>query len=131
LRVELRATGGIGKFSDALVVLGTQALREPGALYLVPEWGFMMPLAFLAGRAIDLAPTVDAPEVRRRLCSGRRVVSLHWAGVDLQDRIDALRAQLGGAVLAGQWPYRQRDGTLAFVVAVYAPTAEAGWCPPS
>jgi hypothetical protein len=118
-REALRATGGVGSFSDAIVRLADDSLAEErGSFYFFPEWGFSSPFGFLTAGRIGYAESAGYARARTLLCNGTDVKVALFGG-DNAERFGRWTREL-------DWDqpevvdYRQRDGVIAFQLARFA-----------
>jgi hypothetical protein len=124
---ELRRTGGVANFSDAINRLGNDLYEgDHNRLLVLPDWGLYMPTAFLTRASMEMASTEDFDLARRRLCEGKDVSVALLTGDraerfrQWQDRLDWTGPQIKG--------YRQRDGKLIFELATFSGDDAGGRC---
>jgi|tagenome__1003787_1003787.scaffolds.fasta_scaffold20963205_2 hypothetical protein len=103
---ELKLTGGVGWFSDAITRFGEEAHVDRGtADYVLPDWGLFFPFVMLTRGEVGVATAFSVQSARHALCSGRSIVV-------------AVTAQATAAPATA-------------VSRVSAWTDELGWTPPS
>ncbi len=127
----LRRTGGVGLYSDAINTFAADLLRErPRDVVFLPDWGLLMPAAFLTGGKVELVSLVEDYAAARHFLCGGRDVSVALVTGDRAARLDAWQRELGGVAPSSR-EYRQRDGAVVFVLGSfsardYAPRCGAG-----
>jgi len=113
---DLRATGGVGLASDAIVRFAEQSRRSARqAYFFFPDWGVFMPFAMITEGRVGHETAFEPAAARRMLCGGRDAVLalVHRDG----------DARLAGWVRSVDWgepateAFRQRDGTIVLDVA--------------
>jgi hypothetical protein len=123
-REALRATGGVGNFSDAIVRLANDSLAEERrSFYFFPEWGFSSPFGFLTAGRVDYSESAGYARARSVLCKGTDVKVALFGG-DNAERFGRWTRELDWdrpQIVA----YRQRDGVVAFELARFTAAAPA------
>ena len=125
---ELRRTGGVGNFSDAISQLGVDLFEgDHNRLLVLPDWGLYMPTAFLTRATMEIVAHEDFEKAKARLCEGKDVVLALIEG-DRAKRFEQWQTQL-------DWTrpqvrvYRQRDTTVLFEVATFSGKDAGERCP--
>ena len=124
---RLAETRGVGLYSDAINRLAADLdanTRKPFVYF--PDWGLLMPVAFLTGGRVGMDSLEDYAAARRRLCAGRDVAVAIITG-DRTARIAAWQASLAWDAPAIA-PYQQADGTTVFVVATFRGNRQGTGC---
>lgn len=106
----LEATGGVGKTTDALSRLATDARDRPDTLYVFPDWGFFMSFNLLTENRVPYV--LDADHIADARGERTNVEIVFWAPSDEKKYRDALTA--AGAKTVESRAYYRRDGMLAF-----------------
>jgi hypothetical protein len=115
---QLRATHGVGLYSDAINHLADDLLKSGQKdLVFVPDWGLFMPVAFLTGGHVALVTDAIYELARSALCQNRTVAVALING-DREARYAEWRNELGVAPDAIS-DYRQFDGKVVFQLATF------------
>ncbi|WP_144409490.1 glycosyltransferase family 39 protein [Martelella endophytica] len=111
--LKLEETGGVGKFSDAINRMADNAMSLPEqVVHVFPEWGFMMPFAFLTGNR-RLYETDLSVEILGRLAREGKIVRIYYWDAADTGKYKKIVAESGFKVTTdGQ--YMQRDHNVAF-----------------
>ncbi|RUP23998.1 MAG: phospholipid carrier-dependent glycosyltransferase [Curvibacter sp.] len=111
----LARTGGVGLMSHNINLMARQALDDQGkAVYVLPEWGFLMPMVFLTGNRVPIRTGLDTRWLERFRGQGTELRLAVWNEDQLaQYRTELQRLQLPEL---GLQTYRQLDGPIAFYV---------------
>jgi hypothetical protein len=125
---RLRATHGVGLYSDAINHFGEDLRRTQNALVFLPDWGLFMPVAFLTGGHVDLVTTSDYAAARRALCAGRSIEVALIEG-DRANRFRSWQDALDATPISVR-DYRQLDGKVVFQVATFERGSAAMVCAP-
>ncbi len=125
---QLVATGGRKLFSDAINRFATDAIVERHDQFVVlPDWGLFMPFQFLTDGQVEHMTDIDTARMRDQLCKGREV-AVALINDDIDARFTKLASELGWPE-PGKQPYRDREGTIVFVVGTFAAaTADSAAC---
>lgn len=110
---KLEETGGTGKMPVAINEMASEALTQHrNEFYIFPEWGFMMPFAFLTGNQIAYAVDVNELTKNPDKTNFKRVNIPYW---DQRDT-EKYQAQLTslGALNTKIKTYMRKDGQPAF-----------------
>lgn len=119
---QLVATGGRKLFSDAINRFATDAVVERHDQFVVlPDWGLFMPFQFLTDGQVEHMTDIDTARMRDQLCKGREV-AVALINDDIDARFTKLASELGWPE-PGKQPYRDREGTIVFVVGTFAAAA--------
>ena len=117
---RLLDTGGVGLMSDAINRFGTDlATIYPKPYLLAPDWGLALPAIFLTRGTMSVYMDADPRRVRALRCKGTDIA---LALIHRRDERRTEWTRLLGTDPARITPYRQRDGTVLFEVAVYPAT---------
>jgi hypothetical protein len=113
---DLRATGGVGLASDAIVRFAEQSKQdEPQTYFFFPDWGVFMPFAMITAGRFGYETDFDPTAARRILCSGRdAVLALVHRDGDVRLAGWAATVDWGEPAIEA---FRQRDGTIVLDVA--------------
>jgi hypothetical protein len=122
----LARTRGTGLHSDAINRFAADVARDPRSLVVLPDWGLMMPVAFLTGGQVELMDHEDFGVARARMCQ-RRGIAVAVIDGDRAARLGRWRTELW-AIDPAVEDYRQADGKVVFQVARFRP-ADAAKCP--
>lgn len=120
---DLRETGGVGYYSDAIDRFATHvARRDPDATVYLPDWGFVMPFTFLTHARVAQVDSVDPVRIRRESCAGKPQIVV-FIGASGAAKIDLVRqfARQSEPEIT-QWS--QRDGKPVFQSARFAPKTD-------
>jgi hypothetical protein len=113
---ELRATGGVGLASDAIVRFAEQSQSSaPRTHFFFPDWGVFMPFAMITAGRFPYDMSFDPVAARRELCGGHDVV-LALVHADGDSRLEGWARSVDWGS-PGIEAYRQRDGTIVLDVA--------------
>ena len=123
----LARSRGSGLYSDAINRFAADVARDPESLVVLPDWGLMMPVAFLTGGRVELMDHEDFDVARTLLCQRRGVVVALISG-DRAARLEQWRAELRGTEPAIE-DYRQADGRVVFEVARFRGPDARAKCP--
>jgi hypothetical protein len=110
---RLKETGGNGKYSNAINRMAEDALSLPDSLvHVFPEWGLMMPFAFLT--ANQRAYEIDiSSENLQRLAQKDKILRLYyWKREDVN--LYTERLLVAGFEVRDSGEYMQRDQRTAF-----------------
>jgi hypothetical protein len=126
---QLRATHGIGLYSDAINHLAADLLKsgQQNVVFL-PDWGLFMPVAFLTGGNVDLVTDEDYALARQTLCKDRPV-AVALIKEDRRARFSRWRTELGVAPTS-LIDYRQFDGKVVFQLATFTRASPTSECAP-
>lgn len=109
----LARTGGVGLMSHNINLMAKQALTDKDrAVYVLPEWGFMMPLMFLTGNQVPMRTSLDTKWLERFRGRNTELRLPVWNEQQLakyQDELQNLNLQI-----LGVQTFRQLDGPIAF-----------------
>jgi len=111
----LARTGGVGMMSHNINLMAKQARTDKDrAVYVLPEWGFMMPLMFLTGNQVPMRTSLDTKWLERFRGRNTELRLPVWNEQQLakyQAELQNLNLQL-----LGVQTFRQLDGPIAFYV---------------
>jgi len=125
---ELRRTGGVGNFSDAINQLGADLFAaDHNRLLVLPDWGLYMPTAFLTQASMEIVAHENYELAQRRLCEGKDVVVALVTG-DRSERFRQWQTRLHWTAPQVK-AYRQRDGEVVFEIAIFSGNDAGGRCP--
>lgn len=122
----LARTHGVGLYSDAINRFAGDVARDPTTVVFMPDWGLMMPVAFLTAARVELTDNENLDLARTRLCQGRDVAVAIITG-DRAARIYRWQRELAGLVPEIE-DYRQADGNTVFQVARFRAAAATTAC---
>jgi hypothetical protein len=114
---QLRVTGGVGLYSDALTRFAADSLRLKNVLAFFPDWGVFMPFVMLTHGNIPYWTSFDVDSARSVLCGGRAVM-VALVAADGSGRLDSWSAALGWGAPTMR-VYRQFDGKPVLVVGLW------------
>jgi hypothetical protein len=125
---QLRITGGVGLYSDALNRFAEEAPRLGAKIFaFFPDWGVFMPFVMLTRGSIPYDFTFNSDVARAALCNGYDVMVTLVAGKELE-RLDNWSAALGWSEPSIH-TYNQLDGTPILIVGLWrAAMPPAGAC---
>jgi putative flippase GtrA len=110
---RLEQTGGQGKFSDAINHMASDALSmPPHVVHVFPEWGLMMPFAFLTGNQRVYMTEVNAEPIQRLAQQGRPIRLFYFKPEDAEKYNDQLTRL--GLRITDKGAYLQRNQQPAF-----------------
>jgi hypothetical protein len=115
---RLRASGGVGYFSDAVNRFAHAARADAEALYVFPGWGLFMPFAMITRGEVEFTLSIDRAELGRRICAGRDVV-VAAIGPDARRELDETTRPLGGFPFE-RANYAQRNGVPVIFIARFS-----------
>jgi hypothetical protein len=122
LHSQLRSTGGLNLYSQAITALGVHLEDEAtGEAVITPDWGYTLPLEFLAGdKATVLFIPATAAVIRAQSCRHTRVavVNSYPAALDLTSLAAKSQTTLGPVEL-----WNQGNGTPLFQIAWFTRVA--------
>lgn len=125
---ELRRTGGVGNFSDAISQFGIDLFEgDHNRVLVLPDWGLYMPTAFLTQASMEIMDHEDLEKAKTRLCEGKDVVLALIEG-DRTARFEQWQAQLDWTAPQIR-SYRQRDTQVLFEVATFSGADAGKLCP--
>jgi hypothetical protein len=116
LHAELAGTGGAGLYSQAITALGVHLESEGnGAAVITPDWGYALPVEFLAGDNVTVLSVQATPRtVRSQACRRGAVAVVN----NYPSSLDLLAiASKSGATLGPVELWEQPDGEPVFQVA--------------
>jgi len=111
----LARTGGVGLMSHNINLMAQQALTDKDrAVYVLPEWGFMMPLMFLTGNQVPIQTSLDTKWLERFRGRSTELRLPVWN----EQQLAKYQAELQNLNLKplNVQTYRQLDGPIAFYV---------------
>lgn len=110
---RLVETGGVGKYSNAINRMADDALSMSNRLvYVFPEWGFMMPFAFLTANQRSYEIDVSVDNLKRLAVEGRILRLYYWKIEDTN--VYKQRLVAAGFEISDSGKYLQRDQRMAF-----------------
>ncbi len=81
---HLEATGGVGKFSNAMTLLAETALSDPyETLHVFPDWGFSIPFALITANRVPYAVPDDPQDISRYVADYPNLKISFWHSDDI------------------------------------------------
>ncbi len=113
---DLTRTHGVGLYSDAIDKFAENLLaNDARRLVILPDWGLMMPVAFLTRARVEIWDTERLDAARQKNCEGSPVVIALIK--DRAPRFDAWRRAFQDAGTLTD--YTQHDGSVVFQVLTF------------
>ena len=110
---RLEETGGQGKFSDAINHMASDALTLPAnVIHVFPEWGLMMPFAFLTGNKRVYLTEINAPQIEHLARQEQPIRVFYFKSEDSDNYKSKLTAL--GLRITDSGAYLQRNKQPAF-----------------
>ena len=110
---RLEQTGGQGKFSDAINHMASDALALPAhVVHVFPEWGLMIPFAFLTGNQRVYLTEINAPQIEHFARQGQPIRMFYFKSEDGEKYKTQLTAL--GLRITDSGAYLQRNQQAAF-----------------
>lgn len=110
---KLEQTGGQGKFSDAINRMASDALTLPASvIHIFPEWGLMMPFAFLTGNQRTYLTEINPNQIQNFSRKGQPIRVYFFKSEDSSKYLSQLIPL--GLHVTGQGSYLQRNELPAF-----------------
>jgi hypothetical protein len=126
--LQLHDVRGVGLYSDAINRLASDLDSAPKRpIVFVPDWGLLMPIAFLSGGRVGVDSLPDYATARNRLCKGGDVAVALIEG-DRDARFAAWQRSLDWGA-PERVKYRQANGTVVFELATFHGRRGAPGCP--
>ena len=111
---RLEATGGVGKFSNAINRMAEDALSSPKEfVHVFPEWGFIMPFAFLTANQRVYDIDMSSAHLQRLANEGKVLRLYYWNSQDGESYREKLITE--GFTVTNSGTYMQRDQKVAFL----------------
>jgi hypothetical protein len=111
---RLEQTGGIGKFSDAINRMASDAEASPvGSVYFFPDWSFFMPFSRLTGNKIPYELETSLEKISVHVLSGNIIHVLFWHPDD-EEKYRALLKSAGIRSIELRKHQQRNQGTAFF-----------------